>query len=119
MKDYENVVVRTFTSDTVLLTERTDIVDTTQIARWTDEFSQQLAVIPGQQPTEAQLNLHGMRREYLLPIVNRGQRVRFHFLNAAKTQQMPSIWLEAVHKGVKVKFRPARIEILGVPQPTA
>lgn len=119
MKDYENVVVRAFTSDTILLTERTDIVGTTQIATWTDEFSRQLAVVAGQQPAATQVELHGMRREYLLPIVNRGQIVRFHFLNAAKTQAVPTIWLEALHKGVKVKFRPARNEILGVPQPTA
>ncbi len=119
MKDYENVVVRAYTSDTILLTERTDVVGTTQIAKWTDEFSRQLAVVPGQQPTDAQLELHGVRREYLLPIVNRGQMVRLQFLNAAKTQAGPTIWLEALHKGVKVKFRPARNEILGVPQPTA
>src|SRR5258705_11001118 len=37
MKDYENVVVRAFTSDTILLTERTDIVGTTQIAGWTHD----------------------------------------------------------------------------------
>ncbi|HEX7723320.1 MAG TPA: hypothetical protein VF397_14265 [Pyrinomonadaceae bacterium] len=119
MKDYENVVVRTFSNDTVLLTERTDIVGTTQIASWTNEFSQQLAVGPGQQPTQAQVDLHGMRREYLLPVINRGQMVRFHFLNAAKTQAAPTIWLETLHKGVKVQFHPARNEILGVPQPTA
>jgi hypothetical protein len=119
MKDYEKVVVRAFTSDTVLLTERTEIVGTTRIANWTDEFSQQLAVVHGQQPTQAQLELHGMRREYLLPIVNRGQMVRLQFLNAAKTPDGPTIWLDALHKGVKVKFRPARNEIFGVPQPTA
>ena len=51
--------------------------------------------------------------------MNRGQTIRFHFLNAAKTSAGPTIWLEALHKGVKVKFRPARNEILGVPQPTA
>jgi len=119
MKDYENVVVKAFTSDTVLLTERTEIVGTIQIAKWVDEFARQLAVAPGQQPTDAQLELHGMRREYLLPTVNRGQIVRLHFLNAAKTQAGPSIWLDVLHKGVKVKFRPARPEIFGVPLPTA
>jgi hypothetical protein len=114
MKDYENVIVRAFTNDTVLLTERTEIVDTTQIANWTAEFSASLTVAPGQQPTQAQIDLHGIRREYLLPIMNRGQLVRFHFLNAAKTQAGPSIWLDVLHKGVKTKFRPARPEILGV-----
>jgi hypothetical protein len=119
MKDYERVVIRAFTSDTILLTERTDILGTTQVARWTEEFSRQLGVVAGQQPTAAQVELHGRRREYLLPIVNRGQIVRLHFLNAAKTQAVPTIWLEALHKGVKVEFRPARNEILGVPQSTA
>jgi hypothetical protein len=31
MKDYENVVVRAYTSDSILLTERTEIVGTTHI----------------------------------------------------------------------------------------
>ena len=119
MKDYENVVVRAFTNDTSLLTERTEIVGTTHIAQWTDEFAKQLHVAPGDKASEAQIQLVSRQRDYLVPTINRGQVVRFHFLNAAKTQNQPTIWLDVVHKGVKLQFRVPQNEVLGVPQPMA
>jgi hypothetical protein len=51
--------------------------------------------------------------------MNRGQVVRFHFLNAARTQNPPSIWLDVLHKGVKLRFRVAHPEVLGVRLPLA
>lgn len=119
MKDYEDVVVRVFTSDTSLLTERTEIVGTTRILKWTDEFAAQLHVEPGHQASQAQLQLVWRQRDYLVPTINRGQMVRFHFLNAAATQNQPSIWLDILHKGVKLRFRVPQNQILGVPQPIA
>ena len=119
MRDYENIVVRAFTSDTILLTERTEIVDTTHFLKWTDEFATQLQVAPGQQATEAQIDLYGRQRNYLIPTMNRGQVVRFTFLNAAKSQNQPSIWLDVIQKGIKLEFRVAHNQTLGVAQPTA
>jgi hypothetical protein len=119
MKDYENVVVRVFTNDTVLLTERTEIAGTTHLLSWTDDFSKQLAVAPSQAPSQSQRDLYSRQRDYLIPTMNRGQVVRFHFLNAARTQNPPSIWLDILHKGVKLRFRLAHAEVLGVRQPLA
>jgi len=119
LRDYENVVVSACTSDTMLLTERTEIVGTSHVAKWTDEFLKQLQVKPGEQPTEAQIALHSSRRDYLLPVMNRGQIIRWHFLNAAKIRSQPSIWLDVVHKGVRLRFSPPQNEIFGVPQPRA
>jgi hypothetical protein len=51
--------------------------------------------------------------------MNRGQLIRFSFLNAAHTEAQPSIWLDVLHKGVKVKFRVAHNKIYGVSLPTA
>jgi len=119
LTDYENVVVRVFTSNTVLLTDRTDLVGTTRVLEWTHEFSDRLAVQPGAQPTQSQLDLHGRQREYLVPTMNRGQVVRLTFLNAASTENPPSIWLDIVHKGVKVRFRVAQDEFWGTPRPAA
>jgi hypothetical protein len=56
---------------------------------------------------------------YNAEVMNRGQRIRLHFLNAAETQNQPTLWLDVLHKGVKVRFRAAQAEILGVRQPTA
>lgn len=46
MKDFEGVVVRAFTNDTILLTERTEIVGTTHIVEWTDAFKKRVRSHP-------------------------------------------------------------------------
>ena len=116
LKDYGNVIVRVLTSDTVLLSERADLVGTSRILEWTEGFEHRVAVPHGSEPTDAQRSLHASEREYLIPTLNRGQRVSLTYLNAARTEQQPSIWLDIVHKGVKTKFRVAQPEFLGVPQ---
>jgi hypothetical protein len=118
-KDYESVIVRVFTNDTALLTERTEIVGTIRIAEFTESYVSQLIVPEGHEPTEAQQNLYRSQRDYMIPTMNRGQVVRFQYLNAAHSEAQPSIWLDILHKGVKLKFQVARNVILGVPQPTA
>ncbi len=119
LKDYENVTVRVFSNDTALLTERTEIVGTTQFLRWTDEFAKMLAIRPDAAPTADQQQLVATRRDYLIPTMNRGQVVRFTFLNAPTGDKPPSLWLDILHKGVKLKFRVAHNEFMGVQQPTA
>ena len=119
LKDYENVVVKVFTNDTVLLTEGTVIVGTTRILEWTKDFAHRVAVPPGGQPTDAQRSLHAHEREYLIPTMNRGQLVRFTYMNTTSGPHPPMIWLDILHKGVKTKFRVAQPEFLGVPQYSA
>lgn len=119
LKDYGNVEVRVFSADTILLTERTEIVGTTHFPRWTDEFSQRMVFPSGQQPTPEQIEEVSRRREYLLPTMNRGQVVRFSYLSTARGENAPNIWLDVLHKGVKLKFRVPYNETLGVPQPHA
>jgi hypothetical protein len=119
LKDYDNVTVRVFTNDTTLLTERTEIVGTTHVLSWTEEFLRSVAVQPGTQPTPAQQNLVARQRDYLIPTMNRGQLVRLTFLNAASPDKQPTLWLDILHKGVKLKFRVAHNKFLGVPQPAA
>ncbi len=119
LNDYENVLVRVFSSDTVLLTERTEIVGTTYILEWSKAFADKLAVSPGSEPTAAQMATYTSQREYSIPTFNRGQLVRLTFLNAAKTEKQPSLWLDILHKGVKVKFRVAHNKFMGVSQHSA
>ena len=116
LKDYENVIVRVLTSDTFLLSERTELVGTSRILEWTEGFERRVAVPPGSEPTETQRSLHASEREYLIPTLNRDQRVSLTYLNAARTEQQPTIWLDILHKGVKTKFRVAQPEFLGVPR---
>ena len=117
LKDYENVVVKVFTNDTNLLTERSELVGTTHIPQWTEAFSNKLAVESGAKPTLEQWDLYCRRREYLLPTMNRGQVVRVAYLNDAHTEHQPSLWIDIVHKGVKVELRAPHNIFMGVSQP--
>ena len=119
LKDYENVIVKVFTNDSFLLSERTEIVDTSHILEWTKGFAARVAVLSGSQPTDDQRSLYAREREYLIPTLNRGQCVRLTYLNAAETPQQPGIWIDILHKGVKTKFRVPQPEFLGVPQYSA
>lgn len=118
-KDYESISVRVFTNNTLLLTQRTELVDTTRNLDFTEEYENEIFVPDGEAPTDHQYELYRRRRDYLVPTMNRGQKVRFEFLNAAKTEEEPAIWLEILEKGVKCKIRVAHQLFMGVPQPTA
>ena len=119
LKDYEDVVVKVFTNDTYLWTEKTEIVGTTQYLRWTAEFAAELSVEQGKQPTETQWDLYRRERKYIVPVMNRGQVVHLKFLNEAKTNNQPTLWLDIIHKGVKLQFRVPQPEFMGVSQPAA
>ena len=119
LKDYENVVVTVTTDDTTLLTERAEVLGTTRRLEWSPNFSKRLVIQPDAQPSQDQRHLYDSQREYMIPTLNRGQAVRLTFLNAASSDRQPSIWLEILHKGVKVKFRVAQDEFLGTPRPAA
>lgn len=119
LNDYENVVIRTYTDDTILLTESTQILNTPNIIEWTDNYKKQLRVEDGASATDNQRKIYGGQREYLIPVFNRGQIIRISYLNAANSESIPHIWLAATLKGVKVKFRIPKPLILGVPQPQA
>ena len=116
LKDYENVVVKVFTNDTHLLTERPELVGTTRMLKWTEGFSNKLAVESGAEPEQQQWDLYRRQREYLLPTMNRGQVVRIVYLNAALTEHQPSLWIDIVHKGVKIELRSPHNILMGVPQ---
>jgi hypothetical protein len=119
VKDYESVVVRVFSSNAVLLSQRTEIVGTTRLIDFTTEYKREIAVPAGSHPTESQFDLFRRQRDYLIPTMNRGQILRFQFLNAAKSEEQPTVWLDVLHKGVKCKFQGPQTEILGVPQSEA
>jgi hypothetical protein len=119
MNDYENVIISAYTSDTQLLSEQTQLLDTPNILEWSEKFKKQLHVEPGQLPNDSQKAIYFGQREYVIPVVNRGQKIRITFLNSAKGTEAPKIWLSASQKGVKIKFRVPQNQILGIPQPHA
>ena len=115
LRDYEDVIVNVHTNDTILLTESSHIVGTIQSLKWTEAYADKLVVDAAGQATAEQQALYGNRREYRIPTMNRGQVVRLVYLNAASTDKGPSLWLDIVHRGVRLKFRPPQPEVMGVP----
>ena len=118
-KDFESITVRAFTNNTRLLKEKTSVVGTTRIVEYTDGYNQKIAVAEGARPTEVQVNLYYHQKEYIIPTMNRGQTIRFEFLNEAESEEQPEIWLDVLHKGVRCKFRPLQDQFMGESKPTA
>jgi len=116
MNDYENVIVSAFTNDSTLMTEQTQLLDTPNILEWSEKYKNQFHIEPGSEPSEKQRATYSGQREYLIPIFNRGQSIKVTYLNSAKGNAMPSIWLTVAQKGVKLKFQGPQNQIFGVPQ---
>jgi hypothetical protein len=119
LNDYENVVLRTYTNDTKLMTEQTQLLESPNILEWSEKYRKQLHVEDGNVPTENQWNIYNGQREYAIPILNRGQAIKITYLNSAHSSSMPSIWLSIALKGVRLKFQGPQNQILGIPQAQA
>lgn len=116
LNDYENVIIRAYTSDTKLMTEQTQLLESPSNLDWSEKYKKQLHVDPGNKPTDNQWSIYNGQREYAIPIFNRGQTIKVTFLNSANSSAMPTIWLSIGIKGVRLKFRGPQNQILGVPQ---
>ena len=119
LNDYEGIVVRVVANDTTLLTEQTGGVGTTRALKWTEEFSQQLSVQPGNPATPSQFAIASRLREFQIPTMNRGQVVYLRFLNDASPGKVPRIELEVLHKGVRLESRKNQQQFMGVPLTSA
>ena len=119
-KDLTDLKIKVFTTDTLMLGERTEITGTTHVLKFTPEFAQQLAVPAGATPTQQQFTLYNHNREYLVPVLNRGQRVVMTYLTTVPIAgQGPAVWLDMLHPGIRVQYRAVVPQIHGVPTRTA
>ncbi len=82
-RDHVDVAVRVYASNTNLLTEFVWAVGTLQPLVWTKEFQSLTGVGTNSTPSEQQFALILAQREYLVPVMNRGQVVRLHLHPAA------------------------------------
>lgn len=97
-----------------------DLAGTTKPVRWSDDYLAKLIIAPDAPPTQEQIEIHRRRREYTVPIFNRGQKAVFRYLTSAKEPNTtPSLWVDVVHKGVRVKFATPEAHLFGVPQKLA
>jgi hypothetical protein len=115
--DYTNLKIKAFTgNDTLLLTDRAQIVGTTQFPGHTDEWRQQTLVPAGAEPTGAQWHTYLHSREWLVAVLNRGQRAEFTFLTTVPTAPSgPAVFADVIHEGVKMEFRQVEPHVLGAP----
>lgn len=124
-KDYENIQFKVYSGqETILLNQRTEVVDAPYIIPWEENYHARLHVPDGEQATQEQLDEYNHNREYRLPVLNRGQILRFSFLcTNPNDDNEPGVYISTSSKGVRLKRQQLPYLILnpifGVPIPAA
>jgi small basic protein len=113
-RDFSNLKIKVHTDNTLLLTQYVELVGTSYVPPLTDEYIKFLAVQTGENPTPEQYNTYYHKREFLISTLNRGQKFLARFL-VTDSNNDPSVWIDALHAGVKLRFRPNQKHFLGVP----
>jgi hypothetical protein len=116
-KDYSRLQIIAYTGEaTRLLSVHTSISKTPHIVVHTDAFAAQIAVPDGAVPTAQQWDLYYHRREYRVPVFNRGQQVELKYLTTVTPPApSPAVWLDAMHEGVRFQYLPNVPRVHGVP----
>ncbi|MGR8941449.1 MAG: hypothetical protein ACU83P_07650 [Gammaproteobacteria bacterium] len=115
-QDYSNLEFKVFSGQgTDLLNQSTEITGTTYTLNFTEKYASSIQVAQGAEPTHEQFNTLHSAREFLIPTLNRGQQVVVSFLTTSANGNNPSIWLDTLHQGVAVKYRPLENHVFGVP----
>lgn len=123
--DLENVELKIYPGQgTVMLNEKTEIVDTPYIVEWAPNYAARLKVPEGEQASQQQLDEYNRSREYAVPVLNRGQKLRFTYLcTRPSDDEEPGIFISTPSKGIKLKRRKNPYVLLrpifGVPVPSA
>ena len=106
-RDFENIEFKVYTgSDTLLLNQRTEILDSPNIIKFTNSYNSRLTPADGDEATDAQINEYRHSREYDLPVFNRGQILRFSYLCTNPNDDNESnVYIDTPSKGVKLKRR--------------
>lgn len=114
-RDFTQLKFKVYTGDTLLLTQYTEIPGTSFVLKWTDEYETAVRVQPGQQPTDQQFWIFRHNREFVVPVLNRGQKAVARFLTTVPPGgQGPAVWVDMLHPGVRVEYRPNVPQIHGV-----
>ncbi|GAB7562836.1 hypothetical protein LG202_08750 [Methylobacillus methanolivorans] len=116
-KDYENITVKIYTNTTKLFSEQTHIQNTPDIVQYTQEFKELLSLDKGEPPTDYQIQTYRSQRCYLIPVINRGQTIKFGYLNSTNNDHVghPYIYMSINAKGVRLEYKEPSATILGIP----
>lgn len=116
-RDLSDLRFKVYTgNETLLLSERPEMPGTAHAVGYTPEYAASLAAAPEAQPTEQQIQTFLHSREYLVPVLNRGQRVVFTYLTSVPGEnQGPSVWVDLLHQGVRIQYRQIVPHVHGAP----
>lgn len=123
--DYDNIELRFYSgADTIILTEQSSVVDQPSIVPWSPDFRTRLAIPDGQTASQQQVDEYNHNRVYLIPVLNRRQKLSFTFLcTKPNDDNEPGIFVSTPSKGVRLKQLKLPFVILnpifGVPIPVA
>ena len=118
-KDFEDVGLPIYTGkDTLLLSEQTRMIDSPNTVLWSPDFRARLEGPAGgvldDFLTQAQWKIYNHRREYLVPVFNRGQVVEFRYACTRPGDDLlPNVFVNAPVKGVKLLHHQTTQFVLG------
>ena len=116
-KDFEDVSLKIYTSnDTLLMDEGTRIIDSPNVVSWAPDFKAKLQPQVDGGLTQEQWEIYNHRREYLVPVFNRGQVVEFRYACTRPGDDLlPNVFVNAPVKGVMLLHHQTTQFVLGVP----
>lgn len=123
--DLENVELKVYVEHgSIMLNQKTEVVGTPYIVELSPQYEERLKVPEGEQPSQQQLDEYNHSREYQLPVLNRGQKLRFTYLvTRPNDDEEPHLFIGTPSMGIKLKRRKNPYVLLkpifGVPVPTA
>lgn len=118
-RDFTNVEVKLIFSDRTSFLGDGSVQGTAQFLPYTEHFQQRvqrLLAIPEADRPEAELNTLLSRREYTIPVFNRGSRFGISVVVHPPSLATPSLEVYCEHPGVRLVHSPERQMFLGVVQ---
>lgn len=116
-RDYTDLQFKVYTdSATSLLTERPQIVGSTYTPAYTPDFLRIIEVRAGETATAEQTQIFTHRREYSIPVLNRGQRIELIYLsNVNVPNRDPGVFMDMLQEGVILRLQSNEPRVHGVP----
>ena len=115
-RDFTSVAVQFWYEDETLFLGHGEVVGTAQLLPWTPEYATllQRLQVPLAQQSPDDIKAAMSRREFVMPIFNRGTQLRFNFLVSVQPDRLPLLNAACDHLGVRMYQRPAKQMLLGV-----
>lgn len=115
-KDLSDLIVKVYTGNTSLLSERVEVQGSTYPPKYTEDYKNRIQVLPNERPTDLQFTLFRTTREYDVVVLNRGQKIVLHYLTTeANPNNSPNVWVEIRKEGIQAVYKAPVPEVHGVP----